>query len=246
MKNASRWAVVAALVGSAGLAHAGPDWVEGELRAERGLEFGDTGGADAGSFLTSAQTTTGSGSLNFLEGRLSMGGALLDETPDFEDMYRIAVSTPGSFSVTVTSSPFAVALYLFRIVDGQAVGMLGTEGGFLTSSSTDGSEIEVTEPGIYVLAVTFVGNVPTSGGESIFLFGEGPGAMQGATSSIGGVFGATNGGPHDGWSGDAPEDLGDYILQFQGAALVPGVGPLSGALAMLGMGALASARRRRL
>jgi hypothetical protein len=246
MKIASRWVAVAALVGCAGFAQAGPDWVEGELRAERGLDLGDTGGNDAGSFLTSAQTTTGSGSLDFLEGRLSNGGALLDDSPDYVDMYRIAVATPGSFSVTVNSSPFSVALYLFRIVDGQAVGMLGSQTGFLSSSSTDGSEIEVTEPGVYALAVTYSGNVPTSDGEGIFDFGGGLSALQGATSSIGDTIGADNDGPHDGWTGEPPEDLGDYILSFQGASLVPGVGPLSGALAMLGMGAIATGRRRRI
>jgi hypothetical protein len=245
MKIASCLVFVAAMIGCAGFAQAGPDWVEGELRAERGLDFGDTGGNDAGSFLTTAQTTAGSGTLSFLEGRLTTGGALLDDAPDFVDMYRIAVSTPGSFSVTVNSSPFSVALYLFRIVDGQAVGMLGSQTGFLSSSSTDGSEIEVTEPGIYALAVTYLGNVPTSDGAGIFDFGDGPGAMQGPTSSIGDTIGASNGGPHDGWTGEPPEELGEYILSFQGASLVPGVGPLSGALAMLGIGAIATGRRRR-
>jgi predicted nucleic acid-binding Zn ribbon protein len=85
--------VVLLLSGLCAPAFAGPDWVE------RG---------DAGSFVNTAQITTGIGGIRSLTGNLNAGSR---SAPDLEDVYIIRIDDPSTFSITLNTVDFTPALY---------------------------------------------------------------------------------------------------------------------------------------
>lgn len=145
----------------------GPEWVEG---------------ADAGATPTSAQNTTGLGPVNFIRGKLSgletlpLGGGM----GDLQDVFLIYIDDPMNFSATTAfnggQADFDSRLYLF---DMNGAGLLGndtaplataggTDDALLTNMSDDGTGIVITDPGLYLIAVTVSEFGPQCAGENIY------------------------------------------------------------------------------
>lgn len=217
-----RW-IAAAVFVAAPTAFAGPDW-DTDLRQ------------DAGSTLQTAQTITFNGSLQTIAGRLT-GTAVLGA--DFHDVYRLVITTPGEFVIDMTgpnSLDFDACLWLF---DSRGIPLLGnndadgkTTAPRLTNSSNAGSEITITEPGIYYLSISGIGAQPISYGKPLWpsVVFE-PGVVAGAFFTENAWDGE--------WSGDGA--TGNYLMTVSGVAGVPA----PGAAALLSMAGLMGRRRRR-
>ncbi len=166
------------LVGPAALA--GPEWVEPTLN-------------DAGSLPGSAAHVEGDGStVQKIKGHLTPmafiagvgsnpgGGPVADD----QDMFLIQIDDPKSFYASTSpflggNAPFDTQLYLFK-VDG--TGLLGNNDTFaqgdivgniipqstIWSFSNDGTEVVVSEPGLYLLAISTSATKPVSAGGDIF------------------------------------------------------------------------------
>lgn len=220
--------VAAAMVAiCSAVAFAGPDWQEGRLT-----------GIDAGSFVNSAEITLGVGQINTISGTLQGLSAFGDG--DFEDMYIIRVAEPTTFFFEVQNASFDSALYLFNITQAnEAFGLLAADdtvdfpGTRLVGSSTDGSLAQLTNPGVYALAITFAGNVPVSRSGDIFSFTT--------PTEISGPDGPGGINPHNGWDRKVEFSGGDYEVMMDGIDFVdvPAPGALGLAVGLLGL------RRRR-
>jgi hypothetical protein len=176
-------------------AHAGPEW-------EESLE------GDAGALPFGAQRIYGNTPIDTINGCLeSMGcisGLLGGDPTDYQDMFVLEIADPANFCATTVGpmggAGFDTTLFLFAL-DGS--GLLGNDntpvlnlddavmsGSTLDNTSNDGTGIVITEPGLYLLAITVFPNVPLDdNGDPIFIFRE-KGEQSGPEEG---------GGPIDGW-----------------------------------------------
>jgi hypothetical protein len=210
-------------------AYAGPEWVEQ---------------GDAGSLPGGAQIVAGSGSLGKISGALQ-GALTLDGAADFVDMYLIYIDDPQNFSATTTflgggNAQFDSQLWLFK-VDG--LGLLGNDDTFIPSplvdsdgkivsgstlgpAATDQTGQMITDPGMYLLAISNQFMVPASPGGLICLFAS--------SIEISGPDGQGGTQPISFWQNTSLESgnpsSGTYSIGLTGTSLVPGP---SGAVALL-------------
>jgi hypothetical protein len=205
---------------ASGTAVAGPDWVEH---------------GDAGSTLSTAQQTLGSGPINFISGTLGGTGLGLDQ----EDMYLVRVVDPASFSLSIVSADFSAQIWVFNVtLPGEAFGLLANQGTTdgsptVTSMATDGTGAQLTLPGVYAIAISGLGRVPVSRTGPIFTF-QNP-------TEISGPDGPGGFNPHQGWIGQG--QVGGYTIHTVGVGFYDVPAPASGAL--LAAGAIFASRRRR-
>lgn len=171
-------------------------------------EFID-GGADAGAFVDTAQVPSGNGILLRIDGSLA---AAAGAGGDFEDMYLVFIEDPNTFRATtdpvdpvlaglLPGASFDTQLWLFRREPTPlaAFGALGNNNtplnpnpfSLLVPVPTDGSP-PIDECGLYLLAISGVGDVPTSSGGIIFAIAS-PTEISGPDGP-GGAF------AHSGWT----------------------------------------------
>ena len=219
-------ALSASLV-TATTALAGPEWPE----------LGD-----AGNLPGNAQIPGGSGSLGKITGALTgFGPGPSPGAGDFQDMYRIYIDDPDTFSASTNpmlggDTSFDTQLWLFTL---EGAGLLANDDATLGSGystllplSTDGSGSELTHAGFYYLAVSGYDSDPISNGDlPIFL--------QPDRTEISGPDGPGGLVPISGW-GPATGDIGTYEIAITGASFTPA----PGALALLILGAGGRNRRR--
>jgi len=190
-----------------------------------GVAFGDVWDeqGDAGQLLGDAQVTVGNGSLDEIRGNHDANDA---------DLYKIMITDAGGFSATTTGgTSLDTQLFLF---DANGMGVSHNDddpNGGLQSRLTGQF---VSGPGIYYLAISTFNMDPNSAGGLIWQsspFGverqpDGPGA----------------GSPLLNWTpGGATAGAYSIFLTGAGFAEVPA----PGALALLGLGGMAAAGRRR-
>jgi hypothetical protein len=206
---------------AAGQAAAGPDWIE------RG---------DAGSRLGSAQPVLGDGEIGSISGDLSSGVL----TPDLEDAYLIRILNPVAFRFDLTGVSFDTSVFLFNVTLGdEAFGALAnldspsTPGPLLGPMANDSTGFKITNPGIYMIVIAAAGRTPVSRTGEIFFF-----ASQTETSGPDGVGGVN---PHEDWIGTGAG--GSYTIDIEGTGFVDV--PAPGAAAIMAVGGLMMARRRR-
>lgn len=219
--NHAHWTLTGIAILSAAAA-AGPDWTEV---------------GDAGSFVSSAQTPLGAGTISTISG--SLGGE--GETGDFEDMYIIRVDEPTSFRLELLNPNFDAQLFLFNItLAGGGLGLLANDNAdantvnpVLTSIATDGSNAVLDLPGIYAVAVAGAGRSPVSDAGLIFDFAS-PTEISGADGP-GGLL------RHTGWVGEGA--VGAYSVELEGVDFAKI--PAPGVAAVLGLGVVFAGRRRR-
>jgi len=222
-----RHCVVAAcaVAGFGSAAIAGPDWIERR---------------DAGSTIGTAQVPErpeGAPALLSIAGTLAEG---LD-APDYEDLYFIRITTPGSFSIRPAYADFNPVLYLFNVtVNGEGYGLLANDDESLLSTlpklvgmSNDGTQVIVSFPGDYVLAVTTQGRYPVSRTGAIFDLAS--------PTEVSGPDGPGGINPLQGWEGSG--QIGRYGFTLE-ATDFPRT-PAPGAALTLGLGGLLATRRRR-
>jgi hypothetical protein len=171
------------------------------------------------------QTTVGVGPLTMITGGANFVG-------DSVDSFCIYVPDPSVFSATtVGGATFDTQLFLFSYApSGMGVSMNDDSAATLQSTVTGAF---MPGPGLYGITISRYDADPSSAGGPIWLdtpFGterapDGPGAA----------------GPVTGWS--AAPDLGSYTIRLTGAFYCEVPSP--GALALLGLGGLVAARRRR-
>ena len=200
---------------------AGPDWVEG---------------GDAGSTVGTAQYTFGVGQINSISGTLGGTGLV----PDFEDMYIVRVTTPMAFQMSLFGGNFDAQLFVFNITQAnEAFGLLANDNTpagnspVLTNLATDGTGAKISFPGVYAVAISAAGRYPISLNGAIFNYTS--------PTEISGPDGPGGINPHIDWAG--PGQAGSYQIQTIGVGFYDTPSPGSGAV--LGMGALLLARRRR-
>jgi len=209
--RASRVAI--AVLALSGLAVAGPIWCE-------------PAPIDAGSLPATSSTTKGDGMNAVIKGEL-MGFSPLTQrggvgaNGDFQDMYLIRIVDPSNFLASTSpffpsaNANFNSQLFLF---DFQGQGVLGNlndpndpaGASTLRPVSNDGSGSAVVQPGLYYLAISGAGSVPTSpAGAQIFQFLDpfeisGPDGVMPADNFI------------DNWSGNGA--VGNYQIVVQGVS----------------------------
>lgn len=201
---------------------AGPDWTEV---------------GDAGSSLGTAQAPMGVGQIRSIAGSL---GAEIGE-PDFEDMYIIGIDEPTTFRLDLLSANFDAQLFIFNItLSGGAIGLLANDNAdemlstpALTNMATDGTGAVIDLPGIYLVGISGAGRNPISAGGLIFDI-QNPTEVSGADGP-GGLL------RHIGWEGEGA--VGDYAVDMT-STIFPQI-PTPATAALLGLGGLVSARRRR-
>jgi MYXO-CTERM domain-containing protein len=146
--------------------------------------------------------------------------------------------------VSIAGTTFDTQLFLF---DASGFGLLANDniapGGPPLSGfgnmSTDGTDIEILEPGTYLLAISGsdsdpLGINPTTGGlEAIF-------DMPFGSFEVSGPDGTGGMSPISGWSG--PGATGDYLIELVGTDFA--TSPSPGALAMVLLAGCARRRRR--
>lgn len=203
-------------------AHAGPEWEEPMGALD-----------DAGSDPMSAQVPKGDGALTALRGELSgpfprqapRGVPMLD---DFQDVFVIFIEAPGQFLATTDSAQFGDAafdssLFLFYL-DGE--GLLGNnespnamppDRAELPNQSNDGTNVQLTRRGLYLLAIAGTGNVPVGvdplGPRQIFQFTD-PFEVSGPDGQ-----GGANNLPLVEWLG--PVMMGGYDIRLEGVTFPP-------------------------
>lgn len=220
-----RLSALALALSVAPVALAGPDWVEV---------------GDAGSTVGSAQVPlrpTGVTFLSSIQGSLASGVGV----SDYEDLYLIRITDPVAFSITPATADFNPVFYLFNLtLANEALGLLANddqseENNFplLTQFSTDGTMVQVANPGDYILAVTGSGRTPISRAGQIFSF-EDP-------TEISGPDGPGGLNPLMAWVGEG--QTGDYRIDFEEVDFPQT--PTPGAAGALIMGGLLVNRRRR-
>jgi hypothetical protein len=173
------------------------------------------GAGDAGSLPGSSQTTEGNGPLAAIVGETE--GTTLLLGMDFQDMYRIRICDPAEFLASTHptnggGANFDTQLWLFRAVPppGTARGRIGNDDKFdgdgrswLLPEPDDGSP-PITEPGIYYLAISGAGSIPTGGGEPIFYIAS--------PIEISGPDGAGGQNPVSGWLTSPNAAFGSYLI----------------------------------
>ncbi len=196
---------IAVLAGSASAVLAGPEWTEV---------------GDSGSNLPGAQTPTGPGPITGIKGELT--GGIPRGIADFEDVYRIIIDDPASFSAFIVPNAngtptFDTQLFLFNRFgegvianDDNTIAGANGESGFF-NNATDGSGASVMNPDIYFLAISGGGNAPRDRfSDTIFDFLI-PGEVSGPDGSSDFL---------DRWSG--PGAIGEYTIALSGViALSP-------------------------
>lgn len=208
------------IVCAPGIAAAGPDWTEQP--------------PGAGDLPASAQEVDG-GLITSITGELK-GPVLVRgvDAPDFEDVYRIFIRDPESFSArtdgldpgTQSFTQFDSQLWLF---DEKGRGLLANNrslfrgviplGSFIAFPADDGSPPIVPAAGYYYLAISGVGNAPSSDEGRIFTLAS--------TREISGPDGPGRLRPIDSW--DGPGEFGMYRIALTGAAgSPPCIGDLTG------------------
>ncbi len=203
----------------------GPDWVEV---------------GDAGSDLPGAQYPQRPQGVTFLgsiAGQLTVGVGVAD----YEDLYVFNVTDPMTFSIMPASADFNAVLYLFNItVNGEALGLLANDDRSeedmlprLVAMSDDGTGVQISRPGDYVLAVTGAGRVPVSRTGPIF-------ALESPTE-ISGPDGPGGLNPLSGWTGEGEQGSYRFVLTSGDFPVTPA----PGAAGVLVIGAMALGRRRR-
>ncbi|MFZ2875748.1 MAG: DVUA0089 family protein [Phycisphaerales bacterium] len=170
-----------------------------------------------------AQMTVGVGALTTITGSGNFPG-------DTVDAYCIHITSPTAFSAsTVGGTTQDTQLWLFR-PDGTGV-TFNDDAGPLQSTITGAF---VPGPGLYILAVSAYDTDPVAaGGGALWL--DGPFGVERAPD------GPAAGSPVAGWTGGP--DLIPYRIALTGAEYCDV--PAPGALALLGLGGLVAARRRR-
>lgn len=206
------------------------------------LEHGNNRG-DTGSLRGTAQTPTGTGSLNFIYGALG-------DTPNI-DLYEIYIVDPTNFSATVTNGmnrddndqnhPVADSqLFLF---DASGHGILANDDISNSNhlSSLPAGSVANLAPGLYYLAISGYDTDPMdSGGQYIF------------NNNFPGLQSPTGVGPLSQWDRNAAassDSIGWYEITLTGAGYTnfvqaQGV-PAPGGLVLLATGAIGLAAFRR-
>ena len=204
----------------AAAANAGPDWLEQ---------------GDAGSLITTAQAVVGVGQLETISGNLNSGILGLD----LEDMYLIRITEPTNFSFSLNGT-LNTTVWLFNVTQAnEAFGLLANDNGpkgihpLLDGGATDDTMASVNNPGIYAVAISASGRVPTSIGGPIFDIDS--------LTEISGPDGPGGLLPHTGWTGQGA--TGSYTITVTGVNYVDV--PAPGAAATLIIGFAACSRRRR-
>lgn len=229
------WASVAASTAAfafVSTAYAGPSWDRDYLE-------------DAGQTAATAQVITSSlAPIIVVTGKLS-GNGFLDS--DFVDMYQLQITSQTWVSVSTAGgslgggADFDTQLFLFRRKGGngnnvRAAALRGNNDAAPGNSGSrlgegPNSNAVLLSPGFYYIAISGVGtDAFTDGGSLIWP------DLGDAGETVGGseLF-------LDDWTGSG--EVGDYAIRLQIAS--GGAVPTPGALALLGLGALASRRRRR-
>ena len=148
------------------------------------------GNTDAGSLPGDAHRTTGNGALSTIRRTLESASGVSGAVLDLEDMYLIRIDDPANFQATTVpvlggSADFDSRLFLFHADFGpEGQGILGnndtfipglgkgefSSGSTLTNQATDETGAEVTQAGLYYLAITVNPRGPISEGGQIFRF----------------------------------------------------------------------------
>ena len=195
---------------------------------------------DAGDLLLTAQEPTGDGPLRNIRGTVSTNADV--------DLYKIFISSPTTFSASVTSETgnFDSVLALFNSggfgVYGNDDAKLGDSGAGLPAGSLLGPQA----PGWYYLAVFGLDTTPTSGNGTTPDHYIAPDTSSPFTSvlSASGPGGAS---PLSGWAPVLPGDVvtinEDYRLRLSGVSVVPE--PETYAMLLAGLGLMGARARRR-
>ena len=203
----------------------GPDWIEV---------------GDAGSDFRTAQYPLRPQGATFLG---SIAGSLASGVgePDYEDLYFFRITDADAFTITTASATFNPVLYVFNLtVNNEVLGLLANDNETeetllprLVAASTDGTGVQITQPGDYLLAVTGAGRFPISRTGAMFDIVS-PTEISGP-DGVGGLN------PLAGWAGEG--ETGTYRFVFT-ASDYPIV-PSPGVVGILGFASLATLRRRR-
>lgn len=174
---------------------------------------------DAGSFRFSAQIATGGAGIS---GTLS-GAQPGPGGGDFEDCYIINIIDPAIFQAQ-SDGEFDTQLWLFglsRENEIDAFGLLANDEipdgppgpSLMPNQSNDGTNIEITEVGCYMLCISAFDNDPTDGVDEIF--------FQEFREEVSGPDGTGGNNPHADWSQNV--GVGEYLIMLQGTDDARGV-----------------------
>lgn len=181
-------------------------------------EVGDAGPLPPG------QVTVGPGSLDRIVGKLDGGN-------DMEDMFCIRITNPQAFSATtIGGADYDTQLFLFNATGFGVTFNDDSAGGFRSTLTSQ----FVTAPGIYHIAITGYNRDAVDAGGAL-IWNNTPFSVERAPDGPGAANAIA------GWTGTG--STGDYVITLTGAEFCQV--PAPGAMALLGLGGLVAARRRR-
>lgn len=208
---------------------------------DRGPDFIEPG--DTGSSRDTAKDvkTEAGGTVSTISG--SLGGGGLRGPGDFQDVYRIRISDPSAFKISLKNSSFDIPdamLFLFNENGNPIMASNNSDPENLDPVLNNVDNAFFTDAGIYYLAITSApseARIELENGESIALF-----------NLVNNPFGTV--GPAEGtgdfewtseWTPPNPNNFGSYMMLLDGVTSVPS----PAGLAVLGIGLFANRRRRR-
>jgi hypothetical protein len=188
---------------------AGPEW----------MEMGEAGNQPA-----NAQAVTGNGSdpVTKITGRLSGTDVLRGSSGmfDFQDMYLIKIVNPEGFRASTLGdfggfAGFDAQLFLFKVSGEGLLANLNVttfdEHPLLLPFSNDGTEVQITSPGLYLLAISGFPSFPRNPDGPLFHFDT--------QTEVSGPDGNGGSGPINAWTG--PGEDGRYSIGLVGVVGIP-------------------------
>lgn len=208
---------------------------------DRGPDFIEPG--DTGSSRDTAKDvkTEAGGTISTISG--SLGGGGLRGLGDFQDVYRIRISDPTAFKISLKNSSFDIPdamLFLFNENGNPIMASNNSDPENLDPVLNNADNAFFNESGIYYLAITSAPSealVQLQSGESIALFN----LLNNPFGTVGPAEGTADFQWTSDWTTPDQENFGSYMMLLDGVSSVPA----PAGLALLGIAIIGASRRRR-
>lgn len=209
---------------------------------DRGPDFIEPGDTGSSRDTATDVKTEANGPVSTISGSLGGGGGFRG-LGDFQDVYRIRISDPAAFQITLKNSAFDIPdamLFLFNENGNPIMASNNSNPDNLDPILTNANNAFFDQSGIFYLAITSApseARVQLNNDESVALFN----LLNNPFGTVGPAEGTADFEWTSDWTPANPENFGSYLMLLNGVSSVPA----PAGLALLGLGLLGGRRRTR-